>query len=72
MKSKNNEELVAEILNDPAASHWLKKAISELGDRDPIDAAGDAYRLSIVMQARRNDAISRAKREAVLRDEKSA
>ena len=29
------------LLNDPAVSHWVKRAMAELDRRDPFDAAHD-------------------------------
>lgn len=29
------------ITNDPTASHWLKRAITELWERDTVDALND-------------------------------
>ena len=33
---------IAEVLADPAASRWLKGALSSAIDRDPVDAERDA------------------------------
>lgn len=37
---------VAAMQTDPSISFWLKRAMKELLDRDPIDAANDAALLS--------------------------
>ena len=44
--------LPEEILNDFAASEWLKKALRSALVRDPVDAANDAYVLAAVLQRR--------------------
>ena len=36
---------IAEVLADPAASRWLKGALSSALDRDPVDAERDALEL---------------------------
>lgn len=41
-----------EILNDFAASYWLKNAVRELSDRDPVDALADAEALADAMRDR--------------------
>lgn len=38
------------ILNDPAASFWLKNALRSALERDPVDAANDAAVLAIALQ----------------------
>ncbi|MEL7491691.1 MAG: hypothetical protein AAGJ73_13315 [Pseudomonadota bacterium] len=40
---------VQEILNDPAASKWLKEALEKALPRDPVDAANDAEVLAMVL-----------------------
>ena len=45
---------IVRVLDDPAASYWLKDAIRILCTRDPVDAANDAEVLSDLM-ARRVD-----------------
>ena len=37
---------IAEVLADPAASRWLKGALSSAIDRDPVDAERDALELA--------------------------
>lgn len=39
-----------DLLADQATSTWLKNALQELLQRDPVDAARDAELLSIAMQ----------------------
>jgi hypothetical protein len=40
------------ILNDPAASDWLRRALASALDRDPVDAAADARLLFEVLEER--------------------
>lgn len=40
------------ILNDPAASDWLKLALVSALERDPVDAANDAEVLAAVLRER--------------------
>jgi hypothetical protein len=46
LKSKQAEKMTADeidqLLNDKAASYWLKSALSSALKRDPIDALNDA------------------------------
>lgn len=43
---------IAAVLEDPAASFWLKAAIRSALDRDPVDAANDADLLSCLLARR--------------------
>lgn len=40
------------VAEDPAASGWLKNALVEAINRDPVNAAGDAEVLSRILQQR--------------------
>ena len=40
------------VTEDPAASSWLKSALIDAINRDPVDAAGDAEVLSRILQQR--------------------
>lgn len=40
------------ILNDPAASNWLKLALVSALERDPVDAAADVEVLAAVLRER--------------------
>jgi hypothetical protein len=40
------------VAQDPTASHWLKNALVEAINRDPINAAGDAEVLCRILQLR--------------------
>jgi len=43
---------IGEILEDPAASFWLKDALRSALSRDPVDAANDADVLARVLECR--------------------
>jgi len=45
-------EKIKKVLADPAASFWLKRAIEENLNRDPVDAANDAEVLYDVLEER--------------------
>ena len=40
------------VAEDPAASGWLRNALVEAINRDPVNAAGDAEVLSRILQQR--------------------
>jgi hypothetical protein len=40
------------VTDDPAASDWLKNALLEAINRDPVDAAGDAEVLCRILRLR--------------------
>ena len=41
----------AEVLDDAAASKWLKNALREALTRDPVDALNDSLVLAAVLEA---------------------
>jgi uncharacterized protein (DUF983 family) len=43
---------IEQIVDDPAASFWLKNALCEAITRDPVDAANDAEVLAQVLDQR--------------------
>ena len=43
---------IERVLNDPSASYWLKSALEQAIDRDPVDAASDAAILAVLLQNR--------------------
>jgi len=47
---------IEEILTDPSASNWLREALRNALDRDPVDAANDAEVLAAVLAARAGEA----------------
>jgi hypothetical protein len=53
MKAMPTPEIEGEaILDDPAASDWLKGALRTALDRDPVDALNDALVLAGALEAR--------------------
>lgn len=40
------------IFNDPVASYWLKNAVMQTAERDPVDALRDAEQLVIFLRVR--------------------
>ncbi|WP_338333721.1 hypothetical protein [Acetobacter sp. LMG 32666] len=46
------QETIETILNDPAASDWLKACLQSALTRDAVDAANDAQHLAEVLVAR--------------------
>ena len=42
---------VADLLDDPTASKWLKAALREAVRRDPVDALNDALVLAAVLDS---------------------
>ncbi|CAM2158481.1 protein of unknown function (plasmid) [Pararobbsia alpina] len=51
---------VDQVLADRSASSWLKRAVIDLLQRDPVDAANDAEVLSALMAHRADELLSRA------------
>lgn len=45
------------VLNDPAASSWIKHALCAALTRDVVDAAADAEYLAAVLKARAEDTL---------------
>ncbi|MDE2022557.1 MAG: hypothetical protein KGI71_06640 [Patescibacteria group bacterium] len=43
---------ICDILESPEASFWIKKAIHDLNQRDPLDAARDARLLAAIFEQR--------------------
>ena len=53
MKAMPTPEIEGEeILDDPAASDWLKGALRTALERDPVDALNDALALAGALEAR--------------------
>lgn len=48
-----------EILGDPAATHWLKRVLTELEARDPNDALGDLEALLRLQQLRLDEIVAK-------------
>ena len=45
-------ELLVSITADPTASHWLKRAVTELWERDTVDALNDLDVLQELLEAK--------------------
>ena len=50
-----------DILDDPTQSDWIKHAVQDLLDRDPLDALNDVTELKHVMERRFVETVDRAK-----------
>ncbi len=50
MRKVNNE--IAEVLEDPRTSTWLRETLRSAIQRDPVDAANDAQRLASLLTGR--------------------
>lgn len=59
--------LIEEVLNDPAASNWLKSALMAALQRDAVDAANDSALLAALLD-RRADALLTCCRQAATDD----
>jgi hypothetical protein len=46
------ESNIEHVLSDPATSHWLKAALRDSLERDPVDALNDALALAGVLEER--------------------
>lgn len=46
---------IDQVLDDPAASYWLKAALRAALSRDPVDAAHDAVVLARLLERRCRD-----------------
>ena len=55
----NTEFEIEQVLGDPAASFWLKEALSSALDRDPVDSANDADLLAKLLDRRCQEILSR-------------
>jgi hypothetical protein len=51
------ENRVQDILADPAVSTWLKTALRESLERDPVDALNDALLLASMLEERLRDVL---------------
>jgi len=50
--------LIEQVLDDPAASNWLKNALMAALQRDAVDAANDAALLAALLERRANALLS--------------
>ena len=48
---------IRRILEDPAVSNWLKAALAEAIERDPVDALNDALLLAQTLDERLREAL---------------
>ncbi len=53
---------IEEVKADPACSFWLRKALDQALERDPVDAANDAEALSMILQTRAAAVLHEARR----------
>ena len=54
-KTPNATQLKNDLINDPSIRFWLKKAITDLEDRDPVDALNDVVLLKRFCELRLKD-----------------
>ena len=50
------ETVIRRLLSDPSTSYWLRDALVAALERDPVDAAADAWVLSALLDRRVSDA----------------
>lgn len=50
-------KVIQDVLNDPAASTWLKDALRAALRRDPVDAANDSAFLAELLEAQAQAAV---------------
>lgn len=67
MQSSTFEEEVQTILEDPAASFWLKKAVKSAIERDCFDAVTDSEALLRLMEKRALEVTARSPQALGLR-----
>ncbi len=51
---------IQEVINDPSASTWLREALKQSLERDPVDAASDAELLAELLDQRCTEVLSAA------------
>lgn len=54
------EDFKSQALADPSTSYWLRHALAQLEQRDPVDAANDAEILALIFRARANELLERS------------
>lgn len=52
-------EAIVDALTDSASSYWLRSALTHALERDPVDAAKDAAKLSTLLSARASNCLGR-------------
>jgi hypothetical protein len=63
-----NDAELRKMLDDPALSDWFKRSLLSSLDRDPVDAARDAYLLSSVLDQRAQAVMSSTLASLAIRD----
>ena len=51
-QARKLEQRLQEITTDPTASHWLKRAVTELWEHDVVDAFNDLDVLRELLEAK--------------------
>lgn len=64
LRTRPEARRIAAVLNDPAASFWLKLALVTALTCDPVDVARDSKRLSGILGERANRMLSAAIEES--------
>lgn len=54
------------MANDPALSHWFRRALIDSLNRDPVDAAADAGLLALVLDKRASELQAQAVAECAI------
>ena len=57
----NPQSVRLQILKDPSASLWLKRALKEMESRDPVDYLNDVELLLELLQSHYDDQMARFK-----------
>lgn len=60
--SHSESAIIEKVLTSPSTSTWLRDALTQALQRDPIDAANDAEVLSELLSARCDQLLQQAKR----------
>jgi hypothetical protein len=63
-----NDAELRKMLDDPALSDWFKRSLLSSLDRDPVDAARDAYLLSSVLDQRAQAVMASTLASLAIRD----
>ncbi|QMI49934.1 hypothetical protein [Burkholderia sp. MBR-1] len=53
---------IEQVIRDPSASDWLKRALESALQRDPIDAANDAEILAELLRSRGDAMVAELRR----------
>ncbi|PRD63927.1 hypothetical protein [Malikia granosa] len=63
-----NHKEIRQLLADPASIDWFRQALRSALERDPVDAAQDAYLLSIVLAWHSRAVVADALTSQAIRD----